>query len=1114
MSSELGTIDAGGDGKDVLLRVINTIYGKNFTLDDFDFGKPEFVVTPNPTHNSYVKLGPKAHTGYYGFRTVYYNRIHVSELGTIKVPYAGEQFLTQVLPKINVKYGILIKPEDVYEQIIAPPATPGADIILDLQFRPESLVFYGGDRIIIGTNDPSIEFDSPINLPFANETVFFVHSTYPAGGQLYTEYSSVALSSDYIRQRSARIYSDADDLFTRGAKAKLTEDQYAKLKNVLPFVSTWTVNDGKAIRGLNIFGDVLELDAGGEKWTFISNALGLSGSVPEATLTALKNRPVFKRGVQTTNGDLYVLKRDDVGNAVEVIKSTDNGLTWTTNPLTPGDEQFSRYSLWDDTKITDMVAVSTKIYMLVWGVEPYSNGPTTDMLPPAVEEFNTITGESKFYPIGDRKIRGLEYGLVLDHGIIKFVNSNNNDGTPPDLVALFSTEVTKTPVALYYQLGAQTYDGMIIPKTDLEPEALRNGYYDITGYKQKLVKSANYMLAVDIISRIDSNEIDFELFMNSNERTENGFFNHGVETFATVIGAAGISKWSATTSKLGYGTTPKFLTVDHKGLRSSYILQGEVGLFRSKFNESSTGYFTPTFEHLFKSGAQTGYNLHSLTAGGQHVPIKVMEYVTGTNTLTAIHNTEEDKNLISYSFITKKDTGEHGWYVADAINKPLVARTFDPLYGHMGKIPLAVASMEGNIFVWSQNGRTIHVSEVGGKIWKPYASTLTYYIDGHEKFDGTANLALKPEFFKSASLKNNKLIFEIGYSNSFQVINPETRELNEVIEVKDTVLYEVDAADPRDEAIQFNSVYSARGMNVLSNFSPRKLLAWDTDTDNGVLALANYSSSRDTPFTESVNMDQVNADVIADPDFKIVIADYDLVYIGLKHVAIVKNDSNFFKMYAVKEDDTVVVSDMSDSGDALYNFTPRVSTHLWDYTDDVDLYTPYIVLGAKEVILFERVDVDGNYSVTRHALTIPNNNSADLQIIPMLNDNRRDILVYQKGNGIFKFNYTWDNIERVSTVGLTKIFNLAAISDIDFITGCYVDSTPVEPYGEVKVPVIPPRGTLLDTVCRGVNKVGIYADGKLGKYETVIETNSVDCGYIPPVPGVVEDGGANVNTGG
>lgn len=95
---------------------------------------------------------------------------------------------------------------------------------------------------------------------------------------------------------------------------------------------------------------------------------------------------------------------------------------------------------------------------------------------------------------------------------------------------------------------------------------------------------------------------------------------------------------------------------------------------------------------------------------------------------------------------------------------------------------------------------------------------------------------------------------------------------------------------------------------------------------------------------------------------------------------------------------------------------------------------------------------------------------------------------------------------------MTKVFDLAGISDTDFITGCYVDSTPVEPYGEVKVPVIPPRGTLLDTVCRGVNKVGVYADGKLGKYEALIEANSVDCGYVPPVRGDVEDGGANANT--
>lgn len=1113
MSSELGTIDAGGDGKDVLLKVINALYGKDFTLDDFDFGVPEFVTMPNPTHNSKIKLGPKAHTGYYGFRTVYYNRIHVTEIGSIKVPYDSEQFLTQLLEKINIKYGILIKPTDIYEQLIEPPAVLGDDIVLDLNFRPESLVFYGGNRIVVGTNDPSIEFDSPINLPFANETVFYTHSTYPVQGGLYTEYNSVALSADYIRQKSARIFSDADDIFTRGAKAKLTTDQYANLKDFLPFVATWTVEDGKAIRGLNIYGDVLELDSGAEKWTFVSNALGLSGSVPEAILTPLKNRPVFKRGVQSTNGDIYVIKRNDVTNSVDILMSPDSGKTWSINPLTPGDEQFSRYSLWDTTKIIDMVAVSTKVYMLVWGNEPYSNGPTTDMLPPAVEVYNTITGESIFYPIGDRKIRGLEYGLSVENGVVRFVNSHDNDGKAPDVVALFATEVTKTPVALYYQLGALSYDGMIIPKTDLEPDALLNGYYDIAGYKQKLVKSDNYMLGVDIISRINSDEVDFELYMNSLERTEKGFFNHGVETYTTVIGATGIAAWTGTTSKLGYGTTPKILTLDQKGLRSNFILQGEVGIFRSKFNESSDGKFKPTFEHLFKSGSQAGYNLHSMVATGQSQKLKIIEYVTGTNVLVPIKNVEEDKDLISYSFMTKSDTGTYGWVVADAINKPLKARTFDPLYGHMGKIPLVVASMEGKIFVWSQNGRTIHKSEVGGKTWTPYAATLTYYIDGHDKFDASSNLMLKPEFFKAASLKNNKLIFELDYRNSLRVINPETRQMNEVIDVTDNVLYEIDATPTFDQAVQFNSVYSARGLNVLSNYSPRRLVGWDTDTDNNIMALANYSLNRTLPLGESVNMVQVHADITLDPEFKITLLNYDLVYVGVKHIAVTKNDTNFYKLHVVKADDSVFTSDLSLSTSPLHNFTPRAMSHLWEYTDDVDFYTPFILLGAKEVALMERVDVDGNYSITRHALTIPADNGADLMVIPLLNDNRRDILLYQKGNGIFKFVYTWDIIERVSTVNLSKIFDLATMKDVDFLTGCFVDSTPVEPYGEVKVPVIPPKGTVLDTICRGVNKVEVRADGRLGSYEVVIEVNSISCGYIPPVPGTVEDGGANINTG-
>ena len=1114
MNTALGTIDAGGDGKDVLLSVINTLYGKNFVLDDFDFGVPEFISLPNPTHNSVIKLGPKAHTGYYGFRTIYYNRIHVSELGAIKVRYEGEQFLTQMLAKINAKYGILIKPADIFEELIEMPVPPATDISVNLQFRPESLVFYGGDLITLGTNDPSLDFDAPILLPFSNETVLFVNSTYPVPAGVYAEYSSVSLASDYIRQKSSRIFSPADDLFTVASKARFTTEQYRDLQSVLPFVDTWTMNDGRAIRGLNIYGDVLELDPQGEHWTFVSNALGLTGSVPEASLTALKDRPVFKKCIQSSSGDLFVISRDDTDNTVNVLKSGDSGLTWTKIALVPGDEHFSRYSLWDATEIKDIVCVGTKIYMLVWSNEPYSGSPTTDVLPPAVEVFNILTGETLFYPMGDRALLGLTYSIVTEGGIVKFVNNNDHDGLAPDVVALFATAVARTPVALYYRLGAESYDAVVIPGVDLEPKALVNGYYDIAGYRQKLEKDQNYLLGVEIIGRISKPTVDFELYMNTHERTETGFFNHGVSIYTAAVKGNRISQWSQTVCDLGYGTTPKFLSLANKGLRACFIYQGEVGLFKTRYVENELGAFIPTVDLLFKSGAQTGYNIHSVVSGGQYRKIKAVEYTTTQIILNEIENTEEDQNPIGYSFITQSDAGGYQWRVAEAVNTPLVERAFDPLYSHIGPYPLACASMEGNLFVWSHNGRTIHWSEVGGKIWKPYAATDTYYQDRHGVYEATAHLALKPEFFKQASLKNNKLVFQIGYENVFHAVNTQSRDVNEAVVALDEVLYEIDASATFDQARQFNSVYSARGLNVMSEYSPRKLIAWDTDTDQNILALAQYSNSRQTPYTESVNMDAVHADIVADPDFQIKHLEYDLVYLGLKHIAVCANDSEEYKLYATLADDTVTVIDLEDDTEELHLFKPIAQTHLWDATDDTDAYTPFILLGQKEVALFERVDVNGNYSITRHVLTVPNDSGGDLEVIPMFNDNRKEILVYQKGNGIFKFDYAWDNIDRISTVSLTLIFALSgALNGLGFISGCATGSAPVEPYGEVRVPVIPAYGTVLSTKCHGVDQYEVRADGRLGSYEVMVVRNSTDCGYIPPVPGGVEDGGANINTG-
>lgn len=43
-----------------------------------------------------------------------------------------------------------------------------------------------------------------------------------------------------------------------------------------------------------------------------------------------------------------------------------------------------------------------------------------------------------------------------------------------------------------------------------------------------------------------------------------------------------------------------------------------------------------------------------------------------------------------------------------------------------------------------------------------------------------------------------------------------------------------------------------------------------------------------------------------------------------------------------------------------------------------------------------------------------------------------------------------------------------------------------------------PNGTLLSTFCSSTTKYGVYSNGSCGTYNQIIETNSTDCGYVPP----------------
>ena len=153
-----GTYDLGADNQLNLLAAINAQNGTTYTLAEYGFTEPARVTIPTPQFNSSIKLGPLAATGKIGFKTIYYNRIHVSDIGTLRITWQNELFLTEMLSRLSEKYGISLLPSDVYEQNIVPPVAPETEVSLTLNFKESSIAYYGGTVIVLGTNDPALGF--------------------------------------------------------------------------------------------------------------------------------------------------------------------------------------------------------------------------------------------------------------------------------------------------------------------------------------------------------------------------------------------------------------------------------------------------------------------------------------------------------------------------------------------------------------------------------------------------------------------------------------------------------------------------------------------------------------------------------------------------------------------------------------------------------------------------------------------------------------------------------------------------------------------------------------------------------------------------------------------
>lgn len=140
--------------KEVILSILNQSSGTAVEVSDVDFGVPQRATGGAPLRNTKLVISPKSNSGYYGNKVIWYNRIHISELGTITVNKGTSTLYSQLIPAINTKYGIYLSVDDIVDGPL--PVGQSGEIAVTLPINPSSLMFYSGAKIITPGFNPGL----------------------------------------------------------------------------------------------------------------------------------------------------------------------------------------------------------------------------------------------------------------------------------------------------------------------------------------------------------------------------------------------------------------------------------------------------------------------------------------------------------------------------------------------------------------------------------------------------------------------------------------------------------------------------------------------------------------------------------------------------------------------------------------------------------------------------------------------------------------------------------------------------------------------------------------------------------------------------------------------
>jgi len=167
---------------EILFDKIN--FKNNTALDykQFDLSPPEVAEIYGSDVNTKIIVIPKLISPFYKTQTIFYKRMDLAEILTNPV---GEIMpgnftkLSELLPQINIVFGLNLKPDDIYEQTLPDYSfnSIAGTVRVAIVTRPESYLFRGNYDLLLGPL-PTLVENFPFSLAYYVYTKGFSNSEY------------------------------------------------------------------------------------------------------------------------------------------------------------------------------------------------------------------------------------------------------------------------------------------------------------------------------------------------------------------------------------------------------------------------------------------------------------------------------------------------------------------------------------------------------------------------------------------------------------------------------------------------------------------------------------------------------------------------------------------------------------------------------------------------------------------------------------------------------------------------------------------------------------------------------------------------------------------------